>query len=130
MIRRRDPSELMLLGLCLLAGLSNVAGDPPSSVEQLLPVWLVAAWNIALIVAGAVGVVGNLWPGQLGTALLVRIAGQLLASGPAMAYAIAALSFAGKTALFPAGLIGAFAIACLWKAKWLTDDVATIRRVR
>lgn len=131
MIRRRDPRELMLLGLCLLAGLSNVVGgDTPNSVEEVMPGWLVIAWNLALIAAGAVGIVGNCWPGQLGTALLIRIAGQLLASGPAAAYALAALGYAGTTATFPAGIIGAFAVACLWTAKWLSDDVRTIREVR
>lgn len=131
MIRRRDPMELMLLGLCLLSGLSSLVGnDPPTSVEQTMPGWLVVVWNVALTAAGAVGVVGNLWPGAFGTALLVRAAGLLIAFGPAAAYAVAALSFAGATALFPAGLIAAFAGACLWKARHLTQDLRTLREVR
>lgn len=131
MIRRRDPRELMLLGLCLLAGLSYVAGgDRPGSIEQTMPGWLVVAWNLALLVAGAVGIAGNIWPGQLGTALLIRIAGQFLASGPAAAYALAALAYAGAAALFPAGIVLAFAGACLWTAKYLTEDVRTLREVR
>lgn len=131
MIRRRDPMELMLLGLCLLSGLSSLLGnDPPTSVEQTMPGWLVVVWNAALTAAGAVGVVGNLWPGAFGTALLVRAAGLLIAFGPAAAYAVAALSFAGTTALFPAGLIAAFAAACLWKARHLTQDLRTLREVR
>jgi hypothetical protein len=131
MIRRRDPMELMLLGLCLLAGLSSLLGnDPPSSVEQTMPGWLVVVWNAALTVSGAVGVVGNMWPGALGTGLLVRAAGLLVAFGPAGAYAVAALSFAGLAALFPAGLVAAFAGACLWKAQHLTQDLRTLREVR
>lgn len=131
MIRRRDPMELMLLGLCLLAGLSSLLGnDPPNSVEATMPGWLVVCWNAALTAAGVVGVVGNLWPGELGTGLLVRVAGLLIAFGPAAAYAIAALSFAGAAALFPAGLVAAFAAACLWKARHLTGDLRTLREVR
>lgn len=131
MIRRRDPMELMLLGLCLLAGLSALFGnDAPNSVEQTMPGWLVVGWFIALTAAGAVGVVGNLWPGQFGTGLLVRIAGLLIASGPAAAYGIAALTFAGAVALFPAGLVLAFAVACLWKVRYLTADLRTLREVR
>lgn len=131
MIRRRDPMELMLLGLCLLAGLSALVGnDPPSSVEQTMPGWLVVVWNIALVAAGAVGVVGNLWPGDIGTGLLVRCAGLCIAFGPAAAYAVAAMSFAGLVALFPAGLVAAFAGACLWKSRHLTQDLRMLREVR
>lgn len=131
MIRRRDPMEMMLLGLCLLAGLGALLGnDAPNSVEETMPGWLVVCWNIALIAAGAVGVVGNLWPGDLGTGLLVRAAGLLVAFGPAGAYALAALSFAGPVALFPAGIVAAFAGACLWKARHLTQDLRTLREVR
>jgi hypothetical protein len=123
--------ELMLLGLCLLSGLSALLGnDPPNSVEQTMPGWLVVVWNAALIAAGTVGVVGNLWPGDIGTGLLVRVGGLLIAFGPAAAYAIAALSFAGPAALFPAGLVAAFAGACLWKSRYLTQDLRTLREVR
>jgi hypothetical protein len=131
MIRRRDPMELMLLGLCLLAGLSSLLGnDPPNSVEQTMPGWLVVCWNVALTAAGLVGVVGNGWPGQFGTGLLLRIAGLLIASGPAAAYGVAALSFAGAVALFPAGLVLAFAVACVWKTRHLAQDVRILREVR
>lgn len=131
MIRRRDPMELMLLGLCLVAGLSALFGnEAPNSVEQTMPGWLVVVWNTALAVSGAVGVVGNMWPGELGTGLLVRVAGLLIASGPAAAYGIAALTFAGAVALFPAGIVLAFAIACLWKSRHLTSDLRTVREVR
>lgn len=123
--------ELMLLGLCLLAGLGALLGnDAPNSVEQTMPGWLVVVWNTALAVSGAVGVVGNMWPGDLGTGLLVRVAGLLVAFGPAAAYAVAALSFAGWVALFPAGLVAAFAGACLWKARHLTQDLRTLREAR
>lgn len=128
MPRRRDPRELMLLGLCLLSGLSGVAGaQPPTSVEETMPGWLVAAWYAGLVAAGTVGTVGNLWPGQLGTALLIRLSGQMLTAGPAAAYAIAALSFAGWSAMFPAGLTAVFSLVCLWTAKYLTEDVRMIR---
>lgn len=130
MIRRRDPRELMLLGLCLLSGLSYVAGgDGPSSVEEVMPGWLVYAWYVALVAAGVVGIVGNVWRGHLGTALLIRLAGQLLAAGPAGAYSVTALVFAGLPALYPAGIVLGFAGACLWTAKYLAEDVRILRGI-
>lgn len=131
MIRRRDPMEMMLLGLCLLSGATYLAGaEAPSSVEQVMPGWLVVAWYSILAAAGGVGILGNAWPGQFDTALQVRIAGLFLVSGPATAYAVAALSFAGWPALFPAGLVAAFAGACLWKARHLSEDLRTLRGIR
>lgn len=121
----------MLLGLCLLAGVGYLGGvQPPSSVEAVMPTWLVYAWYVALTGAGAVAVVGNLWPGTLRTALLVRLSGQLLAAGPAAAFAVAAFSYAGQQALYVGGLTAAFAAASVWTAKHLRDDLMFLRRIR
>lgn len=118
----------MLLGLCLLSGVSYLAGArAPTSVEAVMPDWLVAAWKVALVIAGLVGIVGNLWPGDLGTALLVRLSGQLLASGPGAAFSIAAFAYAGQPALFAGGLVAAWAVACLWTARHLAQDLRAIR---
>lgn len=123
--------EMMLLGLCLLSGATYLAGaEAPSSVEEVMPGWLVVAWYTLLAAAGAVGILGNAWPGRFDTALQVRIAGLFIASGPAAAYAMAALTFAGWPALFPAGLVLAFAAACLWKTRYLSQDLRTLRGVR
>lgn len=131
MPRRRDPRELMLLGLCLLSGLTYLAGaTPPSSVEAVMPGWLVVAWYWCLTVAGVTGIAGNLWPGDLGTALLVRLSGQIAAAGTAAAFAVCALSFAGTPALFAGGLILAWSIVCLWTAKYLVEDLRVVRGAR
>lgn len=128
MPRRRDPMELMLLGLCLLSGLFYLAGaQPPSSVEQVMPGWLVWAWYASLTAAGGIGFAGNLWPGDVGTGLLVRLSGLLLASAAAAAFAIAAFSFAGGVALFGGGITFAWSLACLWKAKHITEDLKLVR---
>lgn len=119
---------MMLLALCLISGLTYLAGaNPPSSVEEAMPGWLLAAWYSTLVAAGITGMVGNLWPGQLGTALLVRMSGQLFAAGPAAAYAIAAISYGGVKALFAGGIVLAWSLVCLWTAKYLSED---LRRVR
>lgn len=131
MIRRRDPRELMLLILCLMSGVSYLAGaEAPSSVEQVMPGWLLVAWYVSLTLAGVVGITGNLWPGALGTALLIRLSGQLLASGPAAAYALALVAFAGAAARFPASVVAVWAGVCLWTAKYLAEDVSILRGAR
>jgi hypothetical protein len=129
-VRRRDPPEMMLLGLCLISGLSFVAGAAaPTSIEAVMPGWLVVAWYVALLVAGVVGLVGNAWPGNIGTGLLIRLSGQVLAVGPAAAYSIAALVFAGPPAFFPAAITLAFALICLWTARHLAEDLRILRGI-
>lgn len=122
--RRRDPPELMLLGLCLLTAASYLVGaTPPSAVQAVMPAWLVVGWYVMLGAAGAVGVAGNLWPGQLATAWRLRLAGQVFAAGPAAAYAVAAFAFAGFQALVAGGLVVAWALICTWQAALLAHDL-------
>lgn len=122
--RRRDPPELMLLGLCLLAAASYLAGaEPPSSVEAVMPAWLVTGWYVTLAIAGVVGTAGNLWPGALLTGLRLRLAGQVFAAGPAAGYAVAAFSFAGGRALMAGALVVVWALICAWQAALLARDV-------
>ncbi len=121
----------MLLGLCLLSGLSYLAGaQPPNSVEATMPGWLVVAWYMALAVGGAVGILGNLWPGYLVVGLQIRLSGQIVTAGPAAAFAVAAVSFAGAPASFAAAIVMGFAISCLWTAKYLIEDIRIIREPR
>jgi hypothetical protein len=128
--RRRDPRELMLLALCLMSGVSFVAGTrPPTSVQQVMPAWLVTAWYVLLAAAGAVGIAGNLWPGRLRTALLIRLSGQVLAAGPAAAYAVALFAYTGSGALLPGLVVAAWSGICLWTAAYLRDDLRLIGHV-
>lgn len=129
--RRRDPPELMLLALCLLAAVSYLAGaEPPSSVEAVMPAWLVTGWYASLAAAGVIGVVGNLWPGALLTAWRVRLAGQVIAAGPAAAYAVAAYAYAGSRALMAGSLVVAWALICAWQAALLARDVRRLGGAR
>lgn len=124
---RRHPHEVMLLALCLVQGLAYAIGQPrPGSVVALLPPALAAAWFWMLLAAGAVGLVGNLWPGHVTTALRVRLAGMLLAASPAAAYGITLIAFVGSRGSFAAGIVFAWAAACLWRAGQLAVDLRQI----
>lgn len=131
--RRRDPPELFLLALCLLTAASGLFGaQPPSSVQAVMPSWLVTGWYVMLGAAGAVGVLGNLWPGrgQLATAWRLRLAGQLFAAGPAAAYAVAAFAYAGGRALVAGALVVVWALICTWQAALLARDLRRLDGAR
>lgn len=124
---RRHPHEVMLLGLCLIQGAAYAIGQPrPGSVSALLPPLLVTAWFWMLLAAGVVGLVGNLWPGHLITGLRVRLAGMLLAASPAAAYGVTLIAFAGARASFTAGIVFAWAGACMWRSGQLVVDLRQI----
>lgn len=130
---RRSPPELFLLALCLLSAASFLAGaQPPSSIEAVMPDWLVVGWYVTLVVAGVVGVAGNAWPGELATAWRLRLAGQLFAAGPAAAYTLAAFAYAGAEALIGGGviLVVGWSAFCSWQAFALARNLRRLGGAR
>lgn len=128
---RRHPHEVMLLGVSVLQGIAYAIGQPrPNSVAILLPPVLVTAWYWMLLASGFVGLVGNLWPGHVTTGLRVRLAGMLLAASPAAVYGISLITLAGARGSFAAGMVFAWAGACVWRAVQIVVDLREIRGPR
>lgn len=126
---RRNPAELMLAGLCVLAAAAFFTGTAsiPEPIERQMPGWLQVAWYASLAVAGAVGAVGNLWPGRYATAVRVRLSGQILAAGPAAAYTVATAVYVGRAAASASLVTGLWSGACLWAAALLVTDLRSVR---
>jgi hypothetical protein len=124
---RRHPHELFLLGVSVLQGVAYLAGvRTPSPVTMLLPAWVVTAWYLLLLISGAVGLAGNLWPGDVLTAMRIRLSGMLLAAAPAAVFAVTAWAFAGSRVLYSGGLTVAWVGACLWRAGQLGSDIRQV----
>lgn len=121
----------MLLAFCLLSGVSYLIGSQaPNSLQQVMPGWLLACWNVSLLAAGTVGAVGNLWPGHLATALHIRLSGQILTFGPFAAYSVAVFVYAGWRAWFAGALVASWALVAAWNAKHLREDLRHLAEVR
>jgi hypothetical protein len=106
------PFEMWISVLCIIGGVPLVAGVPaPSSVDALLPGWMVRWWGTMLIV-GALLVAAGLFrprshPERLGHSLL----------GPAaVTYALSIVTVVGWSGALAAAIIFGFGLACLTRA--------------
>jgi hypothetical protein len=108
------PFEIFLAFLCMVAGIPLLLAGPestPNSIDDLLPVWLVYAWAVALIAGGVCVLLGKFlhW-------LHVERAGMaLLAAGSFVYFLAITVSevgvFGDGSGLFAAFLNLAFALA-------------------
>lgn len=124
----RNPLEMYLLGLCVLAGLANgyvlaLTGRSDDHVPPLIG-W---AFAVLLVAGGLGGIAGAFWPDAISGVLIVRAA-MIPTSAGAMAYAVEVLRGGGGwvAALSTAG----FAVACGWRAADITSHVRDQRRAR
>ncbi|MFI0795813.1 hypothetical protein ACH4OY_24485 [Micromonospora rubida] len=86
-----------------------VGGIRPHSLE-VAPDPIRVLWEFGLIVAGADGLLGVFWPGQLSAGLGIGLAAVLALGALAARYVIAVLVFAGEQAVVAASFVGAVAL--------------------
>lgn len=111
------PMEVFLVLLILSTGILALSHpDRVDPINLLLPHWVSIAWDIALVVGGAIALGGLLavnW-------LITRIGYTLL--GPAAAaYAVALIPYATMLSIrINVATLFAFALACLWRSLQIT----------
>jgi hypothetical protein len=115
-----NPFELYLMLAATLQGFTVLAHlARPSSIEALLPRWLVILWAGLLVVGGILTGAGLTWPGDPFTAIEIKRVG-LVASGiGASAYAVALFEIGpgGIVAgLYAAGFVAACAVR-VWQIR-------------
>jgi hypothetical protein len=117
-----------LLGLCIVAGVSFIAGtltgrDGKTPVEHLMPGALVAGWYMLLFGGGAIAVTGIMWR-DLVTSLLVERAGLIALTTAAVVYGVtlAALGQAAGTVT-----LALFAVACVARIWQIRRELSRIR---
>lgn len=115
--RQRNPDTIFLFGLCVFAGLAQVAaGTPPGSIEDLLPTWAALLWGTVLVGAGIVVLVGTLHK-SIEKGDRIDLVGRAIFGPFALSYAVAiyaAQSSPGVALLAAAPFVG-FGCACLWR---------------
>ncbi len=98
------PDSTVLIVLCVISGVTAVAGYQPSSVQALLPGPIRVAWGWMLLVGGLsrlVGIAGALWP--------LDAAGCALLGAAAFMYATVVVIFVGPDAALPVSIVVFFA---------------------
>lgn len=126
---QRRPYEMCLMVVSILVGLGYLTTVPaPQSVAALMPSWLVAMWAWALLVSGALGLVGCLWWGRTTAGLGLERAALAAQSGALLVIAGATLDAwaVGGVAAFP--LLGltfllAWLVANLWRIRQIRSEL-------
>ena len=111
-----DPRASFMLALSVMSGVSSLAvAEAPGSLQAAMPEWAVLIWGVLLIVGAATALIGMLFKGVGG--VIIEQVGNMTVAATATFYAAVAIIVVGATAVFPAGIIGAWGVACF--VRWL-----------
>jgi len=107
-----EPWALFIKTACILSGVTYLFQlGSPSAISRLLPPFVVALWNVDLLLGGALGLAG-----------LIRrirrweVAGLCLLGASTVVYATVILAVAGRRGIVAALLIGSFGVAAYLRA--------------
>ena len=125
----RNPFEAAILAASAVAGASLIAaGQRPRSVTESMPPLLQDTWEIALVVAGVVGLVGIYWPGPPLVGVGAELSAVVVLGTATTMYAIALGAINGWQAL-PAGtFVGGVGVASWWRAVLIVRDLRRLAR--
>lgn len=100
----------------------------PPSVVSAMPTIVQAGWEVGLIVAGVVGLIGVTWKGQLSTALGVELLGVAVLGSVTSMYAIALAVIAGVSATAAGAFVGGVAVGAWWRVGQIGRDLMRVAR--
>lgn len=124
----RNPLEIYLLGLCVLAGAGScyilaTGGKLQDDVQPGIA-WM---FYVLLIAGGVAGIAGAFWKDAITGVLIVR-AGMIPTSAGSLAYAVNLLT-RGSSMLSVLSVVG-FSVACAWRAWEITRHIRSEKRTR
>jgi hypothetical protein len=125
---RHRPHEVVFLAFSALVGAAFVAGvKPPSSVETLVPTWILWTWYLLLLASGAIGLVSFTLADMYRALVLERAAMFGHVAAPAL-YGVALLSTRAGTAFFAGAFFTAWACASAWRLWQVNQGIRALRQ--
>lgn len=121
----RHPFEVVYLAAALAAGVALLVADVrPGSVRQAMPLLVQAIWEVGLILAGLIGLVGLWWQShRLDDGLTVETIGVGVLGTVTTMYAVALYAVSGTQALAAGAFVGATAIGSWWRIVQIIRDL-------
>lgn len=95
------------------------------SIVATFPVWAQLVWYVGLLLASAAALYGIARGADNG--LLIERTGLIFLAGLSMSYATASVTVTGAPALTGALLLGAFAVACIIRARDITRTITALQ---
>lgn len=125
---RHRPHEVMFLVFSTLIGAAFAAGTkPPTTVEQLMPDWILWLWYGLLLASGAVGIISILIRCPFRALTLERAAMWGQTAAP-LIYALALLSYGRAPAAFAIGFCLAWSAASAWRLWQVSREINAVSR--
>jgi hypothetical protein len=111
----RHPLVGFLLGLCVLAGVTQLAaGAQPGSIQEQLDPKMQIFWSLFLVVGGLLSLVGIYWPGKnLKVSLELEGLGMIALAIAGVVYAVAIIRIAPLSGMSSWSVILTFALVCI-----------------
>lgn len=122
-LRVPDAFELLIAALCLGSGLTlSLGAPPPSSVQNILPGWLVTCWGATLFLGALLIVIGVLMRhrnvstiSRVLVGLRIERAGLVPLAAASAVFGLVIAVFGGWRGVLASGTYLAFAAACLFR---------------
>lgn len=125
----RNPFEAAILAASVTAGMALlVADERPRSVTEAMPPLLQDTWEIALIVAGVVGLAGVYWPGPPLVGVGAELSAVVLLGTATTMYDIALFAISGWQALVAGSFLAAVSVASWWRSALIIRDLRRLAR--
>lgn len=125
----RHPFEVAVLIAAVACGIALVVSDRrPASVTASMNVTVQTLWQVGLIVAGVVGLVGLFWPGDLSTSMGVELIGMILLGTVTTMYGLALFVVAGWEAIAAGAFVVAVAVAAWARTAQVLRDRRRVGR--
>jgi hypothetical protein len=123
----RSPHELALLIPCFIVGIAGltVPGRVSTTTLSALPLHWLYVWYGGLVLGSAVALTGLMMGSILG--MLIERVGLIVLSGQLLGYGIAITVLFGLRGIQFGLLVGAFAVANLWRAHQIRRESVSVR---
>lgn len=113
---RHNPFQIFMLGACVVTGLVRLFQMPQhEGAVSGLPHGVLVTWYLFLLLGGVIGLLSMVTRDEITGYLIERAAMWLLASATGF-YIASYLAKMGVTGSFSLIFVGAFGLACLWRA--------------
>jgi hypothetical protein len=125
---RHRPHEVLFLAFSALVGLAFVAGaKPPTTLERLLPLWVLWTWYLLLLASGLIGLASFTLVDPYRALVLERAAMYGQVAAPTL-YGVALIGTRQAAAMFVAAFVLTLAVASAWRGWQVSRGIRALRQ--
>lgn len=125
---RHRPHEVLFLALSALSGCAFVAGvKPPTTLERLVPAWVLWTWYLLLLSSGVIGLASLVLADTYRALVLEQAAMTGQAAAPLL-YGLALVASQNTAAAFAVAFCLTWAGASVWRGRQVRNELRALRQ--